>query len=264
MVFKKHRITTPKLAASLILMFLIGFFLAYNVSNLQHNFFEQDEKINLESVPKPTAGSAMTLQSSEAKAKVLAVSPQGEGIVGDVTVEITPGDGKVLINTNPFVEPDTQYSAVTSVEIAKEITQTDLKDKNVLIDFDINGIVLGGPSAGAAMTIATISAIENKPVKEGVAITGTIEVDGSIGKVGSLIEKGDAAADSGYEIFLIPAGQKTFTYYQKQTVKRETGGFVYYRTRMVPTTIDLSEYFQEKGLNVIEVSNIKEVMGYMF
>lgn len=262
MAYTKHRISTKTLVISFTLMFLIGFFLAYNISNVQYNFFQEGESSSLQTPFKTKT--TTSLQSSEARTNVLAVSPQGEGIIGDVTVEITQGDGKVLVNTNPFVEPDTQYSAVTAVEIAKEITQADLKSKNVLIDFDINGTVLGGPSAGAAMTIATVSAIENRPVKEGVAITGTIEPDGSIGRVGNLIEKGDAAAENGYEIFLIPAGQKTFTYYQREQVKREVGGLVYYRTRMVPKTIDLSEYFQEKGVKIVEVSNIKEVISYMF
>ncbi len=261
MAYKKHRISTPKIAAGLALMFLIGFFLAYNISNAQHHFFEKNEVTTETS--QLTKKTTMAEESAEATAKVVAVSPQGEGLIGDVIVEIVPGEGKVLVNTNPFLEPDTQYSAVTAVEIAKEITQKDLKNKNVIIEFDINGTVLGGPSAGAAMTTATISAIENKPIKEGVAVTGTIEADGSVGRVGSLIEKGDAAAEEGYEIFLIPQGQNTVTYYQKEITKREVNGLVFYKTKMVPKTINLKDYFEEKGLKVVEVSNIRQVISYM-
>lgn len=248
--------------ASLALMFILGFFVAYNVSNIQNYMLE-----NKDEPRTPIISAAMTAMSTDtikAKAKVVAISPKNEGVIGDVNVEITQGDGKVLVNTNPFVEPDTQYSAVIAVKIAKDITNTDLSSKNVLIDFDINGTVLGGPSAGAAMTIAMISAMENKPIKSGIAVTGTIEPDGTIGMVGGLVEKGDIAADNNYKLFLVPKGGSTYTYYKRELTKRDVGGFVFYRTKVTPKTVDLKEYFEGRGMDVIEVNNIEELKDYMF
>jgi len=265
MAYKKYRLSTKTIVASLTLMFVLGFFLAYNIANIQHNFFKEN-KVTAQAVETVKADSAKITQLeeiSEATTKVLAVSPQGEGLMGSVTVNIRPGKGEVLIDINPFLEPDTQYSASTAVEIAKEITKENLEDKDVIINFDINGTVLGGPSAGAATTIAVISAVEHKPIKEGIAITGTIEPDGTIGKVGSIVEKGEAAADNKYKTFLIPKGQNMFTYYERKAEKRQVGNIVFYSTRLVPKTVNLKEYFQDKGLNVIEVSNINDVISYM-
>lgn len=248
--------------ASLALMFILGFFIAYNISNMQQYMLENKDEPRTPVIGAATKALGIE-ETVKAKAKVVAVSPKNEGVIGEVNVEITPGDGKVLVNTNPFVEPDTQHSAVTAVNIAKDITNTDLSKKNVLIDFDISGTVLGGPSAGAAMTLAMISAMENKPIKRGIAVTGTIEPDGTIGMVGGLVEKGDVAADNNYKLFLVPKGGSTYTYYERELVKRDVGGFVFYRTRVTPKTVDLKEYFKERGMDVVEVDNIRELMDYM-
>jgi uncharacterized protein len=267
MVYKKHRISTATVALSLTLMFLIGFFVAYNVANVQYRL-EKKNEVTAQAVQttQPTGTQATATVAagiSTGSVKVVAISPEGNGLMGDAIVQIEPGNGDVLVNTNPFVEPDTQYSAVTAVDIAKDVTKADLSNENVLIDFNINGTVIGGPSAGAAMTVATISAIEHKPVKAYVAITGTIETDGTIGKVSGLIEKGNAAAANGYKTFLVPKGQGTYTYYQKQTTKRTVGGFVLTSTKMVPTTVNLDDYFKDKGMKVIEVGTIQDAISYM-
>jgi uncharacterized protein len=266
MAYKKHRISTGKLLTSLTLVFLIGFFLAFSILNLNNNYQNQeDTEITTTNAITSTVVKEVNLEgtSTTAKAKVVAVSPKGEGMVGDVSVQIKPGEGGLLVDISPFLEPDTQYSATTAVSIAKIVTQNDLKNKDVVINFNVNGTVVGGPSAGAAMTIATIAAIEDKQIKDGVAITGTIETDGTIGKVGGIVEKGDAAADQNYKTFLIPKGQNLFTYYEKQVTKREASGLVFYRTKMVQKTVNLQEYFKDRGMNVIEVSNINEAISYM-
>lgn len=263
MAYKRYRIRKTTLVTSFVLIFLIGFFLAYNIANMQNNFFKEAQTTTY-GISQAVKNTALTGQELRATNKVLAVSPKGDGVVGEVTVEIVPGDGKVLVNTNPFLEPDTQYSAVIAVEVAKKLTGQELKDKNVIITFDINGTVLGGPSAGAAMTVATVAAIEDKPIKQGVAITGTINEDGTIGRVGGILEKGEAAADNGYKTLLIPQGQTVFTYYEKQTTEKEVGGFVFYTTKLVPKTVDLKEHFEEeRGMNVIEVNSIEDVVHYM-
>ncbi len=264
MAYRKYRLSGTKIVAGLVLMFLLGFFLAYSIANIQNNNSKQElTQQTIVPIITTKAVKAEATETTTVTTKVVAVSPQGEGVLGDVEVEIGPGDGKVLVNTNPFVEPDTQFSAVTAVEIAKKITGEKLNDKNVIIDFNINGTVIGGPSAGAAMTIATISAIQNKPIKEGIVITGTIQEDGTIGKVGGILEKGNAALENGYKTFLIPKGQNVLTYYERQATKREMRGFLYYSSKLVPKKVNLKEYFQEKGLDVIEVGKIDEVINYM-
>jgi ATP-dependent Lon protease len=61
-----------------------------------------------------------------------------------------------------------------------------------------------GPSAGAAMTTAFVSAITNIPVRAGVAMTGEITLRGEVTAIGGLKEKLLAAHRGGIKIVLIP------------------------------------------------------------
>jgi predicted S18 family serine protease len=63
---------------------------------------------------------------------------------------------------------------------------------------------IDGPSAGAAMAILAISALSNATILPGLAITGTIEPDGSIGGVGGVSTKAKAVAESGGRVFITP------------------------------------------------------------
>jgi len=102
-------------------------------------------------------------------------------VIGTVHVALKAGTGNVLVNTNPFVEPDTQYSVREAVEVAENFTNMNISNKDIIISFDINGTVIGGPSAGAATTVTAIAAMEGKNVRPDGAITGTIEEEGYIG-----------------------------------------------------------------------------------
>ena len=61
-----------------------------------------------------------------------------------------------------------------------------------------------GPSAGAAMTLAFVSALTNIPVKAGVAMTGEITLRGEVTAIGGLKEKLLAAHRGGITTVLIP------------------------------------------------------------
>ena len=208
----------------------------------------------------------LPVQNYSASANILAVkSNDNSGVLGKVTVEIDPGKGRVLMNTNPFLEPDTQFSAETAVNVAQNYTKKDLSDKDVIISFDIGGELLGGPSAGAAMTVATVAAIEEKQVKEDVAVTGTIEPSGQIGVIGGVIEKAQAAADNGAKLFLVPEAELYLTYYEKQVKQERVGsGFIIQRINYVPKTLDLNNYtMTEFGMETKGVFGIGDVVKYM-
>jgi len=113
---------------------------------------------------------------SSSSANIVAVrSDTRVGVIGKVYVELKEGNGDVLVNTNPFVEPDTQYSVREAVAIAENFTNINVSNKDIVVSFAINGTLIGGPSAGAATTVATIAAMEGTQVRQDVAITGTIE-----------------------------------------------------------------------------------------
>lgn len=66
---------------------------------------------------------------------------------------------------------------------------------------------MDGPSAGATMAIGLIALFRGDSLLRGVALTGTLQEDGSIGKVGGIAGKIRAAAREGYHTILIPSGQ---------------------------------------------------------
>ena len=64
-----------------------------------------------------------------------------------------------------------------------------------------------GPSAGGVMTVGFAALLKGDRIRRGIALTGTISKDGSIGPVGGIPDKIRAAAREGYRTILIPQGQ---------------------------------------------------------
>ena len=239
------------------IFFLMGFlvsFLLFSTPSFQGQVIRETEIIDKES------------NLTEASANIVAVSSlDNSGILGRVNVEITEGDGKILVNTNPFLEPDLQESANIAANLAQRIAIEKLKDRNLIYTFDVGEAnVLGGHSAGAAMTMATISALLGKELKDEIVVTGTIRQDGVIGSVGGLIEKAQAASEHNKKIFLIPKGESVLTYYEKEVRKKNDNGNSIIRTYYIPKTFDLKKYGKEElGIQVIEVETIYDVMDLM-
>lgn len=205
----------------------------------------------------------VTESESGSCANIVAVrSDTHSGVIGKVHVELKEGKGDVLVNTNPFVESTTQYSVREAVKVAENYTNINITNRDIIVYFDINGTLIGGPSAGAAITAATIAAIENKEVRQDAAITGTIEEGGRIGQVGGVFEKAVAAEENGMELFLVPRGQKKLIYYEQEIGEREIFGFTFTRVYYTPKEIDLGEYMKGK-MEAEEVSTIDDVVAYM-
>ncbi|MFH1391071.1 MAG: S16 family serine protease [Candidatus Diapherotrites archaeon] len=179
---------------------------------------------------------------------IYAVTTKGEGLVADLTLEIEPGTGKIWSAVTPLVGTTTQNAERTAIKVAKNFySNTDKYDYK----FTISSVasVVEGPSAGAAMTLLTVSMLLDKKLPDTVSITGTIKEDGTIGPVGGVFEKTKEAASTGKKLFLIPRGEAI------QTIKLEEG----------VRSVNLLEYAPETwGIKVVEVSNIEEAIGLAF
>ncbi len=188
-----------------------------------------------------------------------------QGIVGNLTLRLIPGNSNVLVDTNPFVDTDLQYSCSLAITVAKLKTKNYAPNYDFVISFNVPSQVVGGDSAGAATTIAAISTLTGRRLKPSVMVTGTINGDGSIGRVGGILEKAEAAAKAGYKQFLVPEGQAKITYYERVVEPEDLGfGFIFFNRKYVPKTIDLRKVAKEEwGLDVKEVSTIDDVIKYM-
>jgi predicted S18 family serine protease len=201
---------------------------------------------------------------AKAVANIVAVAgEEGEGVVGTATVELRSGDGRVLVSANPFVEPDTQDSIKTAKAVAEDILGASLERSDIIVSFEL-GIesnqtqVVGGPSAGSAIAVAIIAAVQGKQLRSGVAFTGTVEPDGTIGPVGAILQKAEAAGVAGMQLMIVPAGQGNMTYYEKDVYKEARGSFVIQRIRYFPKTVSLSEYTSQWNMTTFEAATAAE------
>ena len=129
------------------------------------------------------------------------------GVVANLTVEVKPGSGRVFVETKPLTEIDTQASARLAKEVACNILEYNCSNLDFFYIIHSDYQMVGGPSAGAAMTAATMAALQGINLKKDVLITGTINPGGSIGPVGGIIEKTQAAYIAGAKVLLIPKGE---------------------------------------------------------
>ena len=76
-------------------------------------------------------------------------------------------------------------------------------------DVGIDSGTIGGPSAGLAFTLGILDTLSMGELTGGkkVAVTGTIEIDGSVGDVGGVVQKTAAVRAAGADIFLVPPGE---------------------------------------------------------
>ena len=93
-------------------------------------------------------------------------------------------------------------------------------------------------------------------------MTGTIEPDGTIGKVSGIVEKAIAAAQAGAKLFIVPKGQTTTTTYVEH--KTRIGPFTFITRE--PQIINVQEYLKNQGytIKIVEVSTIQEAINYFF
>jgi uncharacterized protein len=189
-----------------------------------------------------------------------AVDEEGNGVATTLKVEAKPGNGKVLVDINNLLFwIDTQYSIRTAQRVAQNITKIDVSNIDLIYTIEINATAIEGPSAGAALTIATIAALENKTLNTSVMITGTINPDGTIGPVGGIIPKAKAAKDVGATLFLVPEGQGTQVNYIPIRQCERIGPITYCTVEYKREKVDV---IKEAGISVKEVSDINEALKY--
>jgi uncharacterized protein len=191
---------------------------------------------------------------------VPAVDQNGNGVVTTLTVQITPGFGRVLTNIDKLLFwVDTQNSIRTAKQVASDITGVDLLQYDMIYTIMAEASVIEGPSAGAALTVATVAAIERKEINPKVMITGTVNHDGTIGPVSEILAKAKAAAELGAETFLVPMLQGSQVTYKTEKYCEQVGISQICTTETRPVSINISE---EAGIEVVEVKDINESLEY--
>ena len=191
---------------------------------------------------------------------VPAVDNEGNGVSVILKVQTVPGKGRILTDINNlFFWIDTQNSIRISQRVAQNITKINLTDFDLIYDVQTNASLLEGPSAGAALTVATVAVLENKSLNPEVMITGTVNPDGTIGPVGGIAEKAKAAKEIGAKLFLVPKDQSVQKIYKPVEKCNAIGPVQYCTTQYLSEKVDVSK---TAGIEVKEVNTIDEALKY--
>ncbi len=160
---------------------------------------------------------------------------EDSGIVLPIVAEVTPAQSKEegqVIATGRLQE--IAQEAVQNVSaIIKKFSGRDMSDHDVHIQFVGTYEGVEGDSASISVATAVISALEDLPIKQNVAMTGSLSVRGEVLPVGGVTAKIEAAADAELDKVIIPEANKE--------------------------DVLIEDEYKEK-IDIEPVSNIKEVM----
>lgn len=136
----------------------------------------------------------------------LAIIGDRSGIVLPIAAEAAPAQSKEegkIIATGKL--GDIAKEAVQNVSaLIKKHTGTDISKYDIHIQFLQSYDGVEGDSASVAIATSVISALEEVPIDQSVAVTGSLNVRGEVMPVGGVTGKIEAAAESGIKKVLIP------------------------------------------------------------
>ena len=135
----------------------------------------------------------------------LAVMGDDSGIVLPVMAEVTPSQGPGGVIATGKLQEIAEEAVQNVSAIIKKFSDENISEKDIHIQFVQTGQQgVDGDSASITVAAAVISALEDAPVKQNVAMTGSLSVRGDVLPVGGVTHKIEAAAKTGYDKVIIP------------------------------------------------------------
>ena len=136
----------------------------------------------------------------------LAVIGDRSGIVSPIAAEAAPTQSKTggqIIATGKLGEI-AKESVQNVSALIKKYTNKDISDYDIHVQFIQTYDGVEGDSASVSIATAVISAIEEIPIDQTVALTGSLNVRGDVMPIGGATAKIEAAAEAGMKKVLIP------------------------------------------------------------
>ncbi len=202
------------------------------------------------------------------------IDQEKKGRTATLEVERRNGTGRIFLNFDekqPLIGNETQTSIKNAVHVAQNFnpaTQDALSESDLFYSFKANTMEVEGGSAGAAMALATIALLQGKKLDKTIAITGTVNAAGEIGKVGGILEKAKALKTKGVKTFLVPEGeaiQETTIVNDIEKCTEETIGVATYKSCKLERNIQtiFVNVSNETELNVIEIASVMNAFEKM-
>lgn len=111
--------------------------------------------------------------------------------------------GKGTTRFNQTAGSMAKDSVFNAAAVVRKITGEDLNNYDIHVNV-IGGGNIDGPSAGTAILTALVSAITKRKVRQNVAVTGEISIQGRVKPVGGVFEKAYGAKQAGIATLVIP------------------------------------------------------------
>ncbi len=127
------------------------------------------------------------------------------GIVLPIESEVTNGGKKnQIVATGKLGEIAKEAIINVSAIVLKYFGEDIVETKDIFVQFLQTYEGVEGDSASIAVATAIISALKNIPVKQEVAMTGSLSVRGEVLPVGGVSSKVEAAIEAGVKIIIVP------------------------------------------------------------
>lgn len=126
------------------------------------------------------------------------------GSVIEIEAVVFPAEkGKGTIRFNETAGSMAKDSVFNAASVLRQVTGKDIHDFDVHINV-IGGGNIDGPSAGTAILAALVSAVTGNKIRQDVAVTGEISLQGKVRPVGGVFEKAYGAKQAGIKTLVIP------------------------------------------------------------
>ncbi|MBI3027671.1 ATP-dependent protease LonB [Candidatus Woesearchaeota archaeon] len=136
---------------------------------------------------------------------VMGVAPPYSGIILPIEAEVTPGGKESEIIATGKLGDIAKEAIKNVTAIVKKYFGEDLKETyDIYVQFLQTYEGVEGDSASIAVATSVISAFKKVPVKQDMAMTGSLSVRGEVLPVGGVTAKVEAAIEAGIKNVIVP------------------------------------------------------------
>ena len=190
---------------------------AYGLSLYEHYLTEQEQPVqigkdNLLEVIRTSRMTPYTKTKSRDEGEIGKIFGLGvHGFVGSVleieAISFPAEKGKGKLRFNETAGTMTKDSVFNATSVVRLLTGLDLADYDLHVNV-VGGGRIDGPSAGAAITLALASCLLQRPIRQDIAVTGEVSIQGKVKEVGGIFEKIYGAKQAGVREVFIPHENK--------------------------------------------------------
>ena len=150
--------------------------------------------------------------------------------------------GKGTVRFNETAGSMAKDSVFNAASVMRQLTGRDIHDYDLHVNV-IGGGNIDGPSAGTAILAAIVSAVTGTAIRQDVAVTGEISLQGELRPVGGVFEKAYGARQAGISTLIIP-------WENKKDIPEEHLGLTIHRLKTAEEAFAVlfaDETWKEKG-----------------